>query len=100
MDTQSRKILNGLTEAQAENIRSVFAAHHKVQEVVLFGSRAKGNYKPGSDIDFALKGEALKLDDLLTLHNRLDALDLPYTFDLVIYATIANADVLDHIGRV
>ncbi len=90
----------GLKEEQINKILSVFALEKKITEVILFGSRAKGKYKPGSDIDLALKGNDLNLNIILKLHNKLDDLNLPYKFDLILFKNINDKDVLDHIKRV
>jgi uncharacterized protein len=90
----------GLKEEQIKSIQNIFASNPRVDEVFIFGSRAKGNFKPGSDIDLALKGKKLLFDDVLALHAKLDDLDLPYTFDIVNYEQINNHDLTDHINRV
>lgn len=69
-------------------------------KVVLFGSRAKGNFKAGSDIDIALFGDSLKVNDLLVLASDLDNLWLPNKFDLVIFDHIKEQSLIDHIERV
>ena len=66
----------------------------------MYGSRAKGNYKPGSDIDLTLKGKELNLKLLNKISLELDDLLLPYTFDLSIYHHIKQPDLIDHIVRV
>lgn len=90
----------GLEPEQIEKIQQVFAGCPKVKEAWLFGSRAKGNYNPGSDIDLALKGPDLALTDGLQLHTLLELLDLPYTFDLVIWDRVKEPGLLDHLHRV
>ena len=72
---------SGLSRQTMAAFLSVLYHHPKVKEVILFGSRAKGTFKPGSDIDLALKGD-LNLQDLTLLLNHIDDLNLPYTFDL------------------
>jgi len=59
-----------------------------------------GNYKPGSDIDLAIKGDNLRFDDLLQLHYYLEKLDMLYKFDMQLYHAIKDADMLDHIKRI
>ena len=66
----------------------------------MYGSRAKGNYTAGSDIDITLKGEELDLEQLNKINIDLDDLLLPYTFDLSILHQIANPDLIEHIERV
>jgi len=90
----------GLHQDIVQRIQYIFASTTKVDEVVLFGSRAKGNYKPGSDIDLAVKGNGLRFDDILSLNVKLDSLDLPYKIDVVNYQTIKDQAVLEHINRV
>ena len=90
----------GLKDDTINKINQVFATFPNIEAVILYGSRAKGNYKPGSDIDFTLKGQNLNLSALNKISLQLDDLYLPYTFDLSIYAHIENTDLLDHINRV
>lgn len=90
---------HGLTSEAWIAIAETLLANPRVEEVVLFGSRAKGIHKPGSDVDLALVG-ALELNDLLDLHERLDDLDLPYRFDLVSVRDVDDPAVLAHIERV
>ncbi len=90
----------GLRKDIIEKINTVFAGFHLVDEVVIYGSRAKGNFKNGSDIDFSLKGDKLSLKELNKISNVLDDLLLPYTFDLSIYHNIDNPDLSEHISRV
>ena len=90
----------GLAPEKIAVISKVFEAFPQIQEVVLYGSRALGTFKPGSDIDFTLKGEDLDLHTLHQIATRLDDLLLPYTFDLSVYSQINSAELLDHIQRV
>jgi predicted nucleotidyltransferase len=90
----------GLTEDTIKQIINIFNRTPKVEEVILFGSRAMGSYREGSDVDLALKGKDLNMDELLKLSAKLDELDLPYQFDLLVYEKINNNDLLDHICRV
>ncbi|MCW5211581.1 nucleotidyltransferase domain-containing protein [Desulfobulbus sp. TB] len=90
----------GLSRKNISNIRKVLGKFEEVKEAVLYGSRAKGNYKPGSDIDIALKGEKLNLRLLNKIDLDLDELFLPYTFDISIYDQINNKDLVAHIQRV
>ena len=90
----------GLKKESIEKVNRIFAQYDKIEEVILYGSRAKGNYKPGSDIDLTLKGKGLNLKLLNKISLELDDLLLPYTFDLSIYHHIKQADLIDHIVRV
>jgi len=91
----------GLKESVIERICDVFSRHPQVEKAILYGSRAKGNYKNGSDIDLTLNGGAdLTLQVLYKIMDELDDLLLPYTFDLSIFHQISDPDVIDHIRRV
>lgn len=90
----------GLNNDVIEKIQGVFALHSEVDEAVLYGSRAKGTYKPASDIDLTLIGTSLDLTIQQKIENELDDLLLPYKFDLSIYHQITNKDLIDHIERV
>ncbi len=90
----------GLKEDIIEKIQNIFCAFPEVDEAVLYGSRAKEDCKPGSDIDLTLKGDGLTLSLLNKISLRLDDLLLPYTFDLSLYRHIDNPDLIDHINRV
>jgi uncharacterized protein len=91
---------NGLTKESIDKIIEVFKRYDTIEEVILYGSRAKGNYKPGSDIDLTLKGEGLNLSILNKISLELDDLLLPYTFDLSLYHHINQSDLIEHIQRV
>lgn len=92
--------MTGLQPAVWRCVYEVFAKYPAVEEVVLYGSRAKGNYRSGSDIDLSLKGQGLNLKMLNKISNELDDLLLPYTFDLSIYNQIENPGLIEHIDRV
>lgn len=93
-------MLYGLKEDTVKKIQDVFAAFPEVDNVILYGSRAIGNYKNGSDIDLTIKGKDLNLSVLNKISLQLDELYLPYTFDLSVYAHISSEALLDHIRRV
>ncbi|OQX21201.1 MAG: hypothetical protein BWK80_34135 [Desulfobacteraceae bacterium IS3] len=91
----------GLEQSDIQAICAVFARYPQVKTAVLYGSRAKGNYKNGSDIDLTLCGGAdLTLNVLYRIMDELDDLLLPYTIDLSIYSLIGDPDVIAHIQRV
>lgn len=88
----------GFTDKEISDIRKDFTQYELVNEVVIYGSRAMGNFKPSSDIDLSLKGEidrSLESDIFFDL----DDLMLPYKFDLTIYDKINNSDLVEHIDK-
>lgn len=90
----------GLDKSTLDKINSVFCNYIDIEKVILYGSRAKGNYKNGSDIDLTLFGKKLNLSTLSKIDNEIDDLLLPYTFDLSLFHNIDNSDLIDHIHRV
>ena len=91
----------GLQETTIEKIRSVLACHPQIEKALLYGSRAKGNYKNGSDIDLTLVGgQDLTMQVLFRIMDEIDDLLLPYTFDLSIFNHLSDPDVIEHIQRV
>lgn len=88
----------GLKEKDTEAIRQCLAETPQVMKVILFGSRAMGTYRNGSDIDLCITGN-LDYDELLKLENRIDDLMLPYKTDIVLMDQIDNPVLLEHIER-
>jgi len=88
----------GLKENIIEQIYSVFNEFPQVEGVLIYGSRAKENYKPGSDIDLTLKGADLNLNLLNSISIKLDELFLPYLFDISIFKKIGNTELTEHIN--
>lgn len=78
----------------------MFAGYPQIQQVILYGSRAKGTQRNGSDIDLAIQGEELTLPQLLKIENELDDLLLPYHVDLTLLHQIDNPKLAEHIRRV
>lgn len=90
----------GLSEDIIITIQAVFESNSSVDKVFVFGSRAKGNYKAGSDIDLAIKGNDINEKDILNLHVKLSGLNLLYEIDLLNYHTINEPAIKEHIDRV
>ena len=90
----------GLSQTTLDKLNSVFQQHSAIDLVLIYGSRAKGNYRPGSDIDLTIKGSALEFAELMQIENQIDDLFLPYSIDLSQYDQLTNADLMDHINRV
>ncbi len=90
----------GLKEEIIRKINDVFEAFPQIEKVILYGSRAKGNYRNGSDIDLTIMGEDLNLSVLNRLELKIDHLFLAYSFDISIFKQISNPDLVDHINRV
>lgn len=90
----------GLSQATLDKLNSVFKQHRAIDSVLIYGSRAKGNYRPGSDIDLTIQGGMIEFAELMQIEDQIDDLLLPYTVDLSCYNQLANADLIAHIDRV
>lgn len=90
---------DGLADHERLLIWQALASVSSVESTVLYGSRALGTFRPGSDIDLAIEGARLTNDDLARLAGRLDELSLPYRYDLTIRHLINNAALREHIDR-
>ncbi len=93
-------MLYGLSQEDIDKIISVFKNHPNVKKVILYGSRAKGNYKAYSDIDLTLLGDNLDYSEQSKIEIELDDLLLPYKIDLSILKNISHKNLLEHIERV
>lgn len=78
-------------------IVQVFSNYHQIEKVILYGSRAMGNYKNGSDIDLTFFGNDLNLNIIHKIENDLDDLLLPYSFDISVFNQISNENLKEHI---
>jgi predicted nucleotidyltransferase len=89
----------GLTPKDIDLIIKTLQRYPDVEEVVVYGSRAMGNYKPGSDVDIALKGKLLTgtAGDIFAELN--ERLPLPYKFDVIEYSTISLKSLIEHIDQ-
>lgn len=90
----------GLTDIELQKIINVFASNRRIVNAILYGSRAKGNFKPFSDIDITLVGKELTRNDLIKIIQDVDNLLLPYQFDLSLWNKIKNEALIEHIERI
>jgi len=89
----------GLSPDTIQKLNNIFDSEPQIEKVLLYGSRAKGNYKNGSDIDLTIFAPDFNLTDLSRIDNKIDNLLLPYIIDLSLYHYIQNPDLIDQIKR-
>ena len=89
----------GLKDGDMETIIAVLKKYPQIEQALIFGSRAKGDYKHGSDVDLVLKGNVQDIVTQISFSLNEDSL-LPYKFDVVDYNSISNQNLVDHINRV
>ena len=90
----------GLSDKTLATIRHILAQCPAVEKAILYGSRAKGNQRPGSDIDLTLIGEHLDLNILGDIAARLEESPIPYQVDLSLWSRLDHPGLRDHIERV
>lgn len=91
---------HGLSASTINAIQGVLQNYPAVEKALLYGSRAMGTHRPGSDIDLTLVGPQLSLTTLFSIANELDDLLLPYQIDLSLWKNIENPDLRQHIAQV
>lgn len=91
----------GLLERDMDSIIAVLIKQPTVEKSFIFGSRAKGNFKKGNDVDLALKGRYLNFDVISQISYQLnEETKMPYNFDVLNYHTLEEPDLINHIDRI
>ncbi len=90
----------GLSDTVIKELQDVFRRHANIKKVLIFGSRSKGNYRAGSDIDLAVIGNDIDYNLLLSVLCEIDNLGLLYSVDLLNYQQKKGTPIGDHIDRV
>ena len=90
----------GLSDKVIADINGVFRKYPNIRKVILFGSRAKGTYSEGSDIDLAIVGENISFNQWLDLNIQIEDLGLLYKVDLIDYNKVCDTPIGEHIRRV
>lgn len=90
----------GLSDETLATVRGILADYVEIEKAILYGSRAKGYYERGSDIDLTLIGSNLNLRLLAKIAGRLEDSTIPYQVDLSLKDQIDNPNLLEHIERV
>jgi len=89
----------GLSEKTINLINGIFSGYPKIEKVIIYGSRARGDYKNGSDIDLTIVGD-ISVEDKIHIAGLIDDLPIPYMCDLSILGNINNENLIEHISRV
>lgn len=82
-----------------ERMRSVFASHKEVEQVWLYGSRAREDHQRYSDVDLMLVGHNVDLTCMAQIDEQLDDLLLPYRFDICVRHRLNNSALITNINR-
>ena len=90
----------GLTSTELEELNSIIQSFHEIESAIIFGSRAKGTFKPGSDVDIAISGKKIDHSVVTRLSNQLnEETTFPYFFDILDLNTIKSEEMRTHIAQ-
>jgi predicted nucleotidyltransferase len=90
----------GLSKRSIDTLKAIFQKHTDVKTVYLFGSRAKGNYHEGSDIDLAIMNNGLLPKTIRSLLAECEESSLPVAVDIIAFESLSNDELKEHIQRV
>jgi predicted nucleotidyltransferase len=100
MNTAFSDIQYGLIERDIQTLFAIFEKFQEVETVYLYGSRAKGTHKFGSDIDLALMNENISEKTVRTIKTEIEESSLPYFVDITHFTTLNHKELAEHIQRV
>lgn len=90
----------GLTLEELELVYGIFRNFPEIKQVNIFGSRAKGNWKMGSDIDLVIMDESVKPEVLRQIKAAFEDSLLPYFVELQLFSELTESTYKSHIERV
>lgn len=93
-------MIGGIPDDKWRDLIGVIKKHSNITSVILYGSRAKGNFKDGSDIDLVIKGHNISSEQLTRISFDYEDLYLPWKLSLTVYDNISNPELIDHIDHV
>lgn len=89
----------GLSDQNANLLLEVFKKYDFIDKIILYGSRAKGNFSDRSDVDLVVIGKPKDRFEVSRVLNEIEETSFPYNIDLQLYSDIKNSQLLDHINR-
>lgn len=90
----------GLKESAIKILFSIFAKYIKIEEVILYGSRAKGNFNERSDLDLVITKSKINTKIIGKIISEINENNFPYTIDIQLFDRISNQNLIEHINRV
>lgn len=89
----------GLNDRNMAELLEILSSFPAIEKAVVYGSRARGDFKPYSDIDITLLGKDLTFHDVAMLDDKLYYSYLPYFFDTSIFTHLNNEELKENIKR-
>jgi hypothetical protein len=90
----------GINQKSTDILNSIFSKYEEVNEVILYGSRAKGNYHERSDVDMVINNSNLDRHILGKIILDINNSNFPNTVDIQLFENLKNKKLIDHIHRV
>jgi predicted nucleotidyltransferase len=92
-------MLFGLPDSAMQKINAVFSQYEFIEKVVIYGSRARGDFRKGSDIDLVIFGKLDQMDKI-RIAGQIEDLPIPYLVDISLFSNIKNENLIEHIERI
>lgn len=89
----------GIKDDYWNRLETVFVSHKNIEKVILYGSRAKGTNRMYSDVDIVLVGEKINNREYTNIIQEIDDLLLPFIFDISVYHSIKDSNLIESINR-
>ncbi len=89
----------GLDPQIIASITQILSRHPGIERAIIYGSRAKGTYRRGSDIDLTLVGATMTYDDLVQIMQEFDDSSIPHKVDLSLWHFVRDPALRSHIER-
>lgn len=90
----------GLNETCMTILENIFKKYSLVNEVILYGSRAKGNYHDRSDVEMVICNSKIDRQILGNIILDINNSNFPYTIDISIFEKLENKNLIEHINEV
>ena len=89
----------GIKDDYWKRLETVLVSHKNIEKVILYGSRAKGTNRMYSDVDIVLVGEKINNREYTNIIQEIDDLLLPFIFDISVYYSIKDSNLIESINR-
>ena len=87
----------GLTGRDMKTLFNIFEKYPVVKKIFIYGSRATGNYKQGSDIDLAIMNACKEELFICKMKCEIEESSIPFAVDIANYNAIKHCELKDHI---
>ena len=89
----------GLSERVTDLLRAELSRFPEVRVAYLYGSRARGDYKPQSDIDIAIDAPGMTQQTFAQLWSAIDALPIAYPLDCIWLQALPESSLKAQVER-